>query len=137
MLCVGFALVAVSKGYSAVLGLIAVASLIEDHGGLGCLVEGTWASVVVVHGFGSRGSQGSRAQAQSCYTGLVALWHVGSSCTRDQTHVSCIGRWILYHSATRKAQLMFFLTAATVSKTPDSTGPLSLSSPYLLLHDLQ
>ena len=35
MLCAGFSLVAVSKGYSAVLGLIAVASLVEDHGGLG------------------------------------------------------------------------------------------------------
>ena len=35
MLCVGFSLVAVSKGYSAVLGLIAVASRVEDHGGLG------------------------------------------------------------------------------------------------------
>ena len=29
--------------------------------------------------------------------GLVALRNVGSSRTRDQTHVSCIGRWILYH----------------------------------------
>ena len=30
-------------------------------------------------------------------TGLVALQHVGSSWVRDQTHVSCIGRQILYH----------------------------------------
>ena len=28
-------------------------------------------------------------------TGLVALWHVGSSWTRDGTHVPCIGRQIL------------------------------------------
>ena len=28
--------------------------------------------------------------------GLVAPQHVESSRTRDQTHVSCIGRWILY-----------------------------------------
>ena len=27
--------------------------------------------------------------------GLVALWHVGSSWTRAQTHVPCIGRQIL------------------------------------------
>ena len=27
----------------------------------------------------------------------------GSSWTRDQTHISCIGRWILYHWATREA----------------------------------
>ena len=29
--------------------------------------------------------------------GLVALWYVGSSQIRGQTHVSCVGRWILYH----------------------------------------
>ena len=33
---------------------------------------------------------------------LVAPQHVGSSWTRDQTHVSCIGGWILYHCATRE-----------------------------------
>ena len=39
---------------------------------------------------------GSREQAQQLWcTGLVALWHVGSSQIRDWTHVSCIGRWIL------------------------------------------
>ena len=32
--------------------------------------------------------------------GLVAPWHVGSSRTRAQTHVACIGRWILNHCAT-------------------------------------
>ena len=41
---------------------------------------------------------GSGAQAQSlCCMGLVTPWHVGSSHTRDQTRVSCIGRQILYH----------------------------------------
>ena len=34
--------------------------------------------------------------------GLVAPQHVGSSWTRDQTHVSCIGRKILYYWATWK-----------------------------------
>ena len=34
--------------------------------------------------------------------GPVAPWHVGSSLTRDQTCVSCIGRQILYHWAIRK-----------------------------------
>ena len=42
------------------------------------------------------------------HTGLVALWHVGSSQIRDQTHVSCIGRWILYHGATREAPRIVF-----------------------------
>ena len=41
---------------------------------------------------------GSRAQAQQLRCmGLVAPWHVGSSQIRDQTCVSCIGKWILYH----------------------------------------
>ena len=31
------------------------------------------------------------------YTGLVILWHVWSSQTRDQTHIPCIHRWILNH----------------------------------------
>ena len=31
----------------------------------------------------------------------------GSSQFRDQTHVSCIGRWILYHWANRKAPWLF------------------------------
>ena len=35
--------------------------------------------------------------------GLVALRHMGSSWARDGTHVSCIGRWIIYHWAIREA----------------------------------
>ena len=35
-------------------------------------------------------------------TGLVAPQHVGSSRTRAQTHVPCIGRLILNHFATRE-----------------------------------
>ena len=34
---------------------------------------------------------------------LVALWHVGSSQTRDQMQVPCIGRWIFNHQVTREA----------------------------------
>ena len=46
----------------------------------------------------SRGAPDSRAQAQQWWCmDLVALWHVGSSQTRDPTRVSCIGRQILYH----------------------------------------
>ena len=47
---------------------------------------------------------GSRAQAQYLWhTGLVALWHVGSSRTRARTRVPCIGRRILNHCTTREA----------------------------------
>ena len=69
-----------------------------------------------VHGFTScsRWAQwlwllGSRVQAQYLQrTGLVALQHVGSSWTRDWTSVSCVGRWILYHWATREAPVWCF-----------------------------
>ena len=41
---------------------------------------------------------GSRAQAQQLWcTGLVAPWPVGSSWSRAQTRVPCIGRQILNH----------------------------------------
>ena len=42
--------------------------------------------------------------------GLVAPLHVGSSQTRDRTHVSCIGRRTLHHRATSRAlvDLLFF-----------------------------
>ena len=33
---------------------------------------------------------------------LVALQHVESSWTRDETHVPCIGSWILIHCMTRE-----------------------------------
>ena len=32
----------------------------------------------------------------------------GSSHTRDQAHVSCIGRWIIYHWATREAHIYIY-----------------------------
>ena len=60
--------------------LIAVASLVGRVG------SGVWS-----------------VQAQQLWPkGLVALRHVGSSQTRDQTCVPCIGRWILNHWMTRE-----------------------------------
>ena len=71
-------------------------------------------------GFSSCSAQASVVAASrisSCntwapgHTGLVALRHVGSSQTRDQTRVPCIGRWILNHCATREVPtLTFFKT---------------------------
>ena len=40
--------------------------------------------------------------------GLVALQPVGSSRIKDPTHVSCIGRQILYHGAIWEAHLNHF-----------------------------
>ena len=53
---------------------------------------------------------GVRAQAQQLWhTGLVALWQVGSSWTRDQTGVPCIARQILNHWTTREALRFSFI----------------------------
>ena len=43
----------------------------------------------------------------SCSTGLAVLQHVESSWTRNQTHVPCIGRWILISCTTREVPLSF------------------------------
>ena len=45
--------------------------------------------------------------------------HVGSSWTRDWTRVSCIGRWIFYHWATRE-------TPARCSDAPSSEDRYSM-----------
>ena len=60
-------------------------------------------------------SCGSRAQAHWLqHTGVVAPQHVGSSWIRNRTYVSCIGRWILYHWATREACTLSFRFLANV-----------------------
>ena len=71
--------------------LVAMASLVVEYGHQACRLQQLWHVGSVV------GLLGSRAQAQWLWhTGLVASEHVGFSWTRDQTLVSCIGRWILY-----------------------------------------
>ena len=50
-------------------------------------------------------SIGSRLQ-QLWHTGLVARTHVGSSWTRDQICVPCIGRQILNHQTTRESPVL-------------------------------
>ena len=56
------------------------------------------------HGLSCCGAQVPDAQAQQLWlTGLVAPRHVGSSQTRAQTRVPCIGRQTLNHRATREA----------------------------------
>ena len=50
----------------------------------------------------------SRARSLS-QEGLVAPQNVGSPQIGDQTCVSCIGGWILYHWATREVQFHIFL----------------------------
>ena len=87
-----------SRGYSlgAVHGpLTAAVSLVAEPG---LWVPGLWApglrelwhmgSIVAAQGLQSTGS---------VVEDLVVPQHVASSWTRNQTHVLCIGRWILYH----------------------------------------
>ena len=55
-------------------------------------------------GFSNCGTQALEHRLSSCGArGLVASRHVGSSQARGRTRVSCIGRWILNHCATREA----------------------------------
>ena len=67
------------------------------------------ASVVVARGLSS-GSRALERRLSSCGDmGLVAPRHVGSSWTRDRTHVPCIGRQILNHCATREVLLLLYM----------------------------
>ena len=94
----GFSLVVESRGFSLVAVhrlLIAVASLVAER-----RLWGEQASAVVVLGLSSTGSV-------VMVRGLSCSMACGIFQTRDQTHVSCTGRWILYHRATREA--LFFL----------------------------
>ena len=52
--------------------------------------------------------------SSSSSNGLVVLWDVGSSPTRDKTRVSCIGRWILHCWATKEALFFFFFNWSIV-----------------------
>ena len=69
---------------------------VSHCGGFSCCTpwsRGAWTSVA---------ASGSRAQIQQLWcTAWAALRNVGSAGIREQTHVSCFGRRILYHWATR------------------------------------
>ena len=89
----GFSLVVASGGYPPVVVQelpIAVASLIVDHG-----LQGVWASVVVMHGLNSCGSQALEnrlnvVRGLSCSTACGIFPDQGSN------------MWIFYYSATRE-----------------------------------
>ena len=74
------------------------------------------------------GAQAPGAQAQQSWlTGPVAPRHAGSSQTRAQTHVPCIGRQILNHCATREAPVGCLLITHR-----QETDTLSYPSRHLL-----
>ena len=89
--CAGFSLVAMSRSYPSLqcMGFsLRWLPLLQSIGSRVHRIQqcGSWA-----------------LENQLWYTGLVGSWCVGSSWIRDQTHISCVGRWILYHCTTRKA----------------------------------
>ena len=61
--------------------------------------------------------------------GIVALWHVESSRSRNQTGVPCIGRQILNHWTTREVLLVYFTHTSLYLLVPYSyfAPPSSLS----------
>ena len=83
----GFSLVAESSGYSS----------------LQCTGFSLW-WLLLLRSVGSRAC----GHLYLWVTGSVAARHVGSSWTRDQTHVPCIGRWILNHWITRELPHLFY-----------------------------
>jgi len=78
------------------------AEAISHCGGFSCYgaqAPGHMDTVVMAQGL-------QRADSVVVVRGLVSPQHVGSSCTRDQTGVPCIARWILNHWTTREAHAM-------------------------------
>ena len=61
-------------------------------------------------------------------SGLVALWHVGSSQTRDQTCVPCTGRQILNHWTTREVLSCASTNPVIATQLPPK-GPTSEHCP--------
>ena len=68
---------------------------------------------------------------QLWHTDSTAPRHTGSSWTRNRTHVSCIGRQVLYHRTTREARsgtLFFFVFPSW------NPGPIKHQLPFFLPH---
>jgi len=79
--CTGFSLVAVGRGSLQL-----------------------WCRTSYCGSFSHCGPWAWEHRLSSCVApGLVALWHVGSSQTRNWTRFPCIAWWILNHSTTREA----------------------------------
>ena len=76
-------------------------------------------------------STGSRAQAQQLrHTGLVALRHVESSWTRDQTSVPCTARWIFNHWITSERSEGLSHSVRSDSLRPHGVQPARLLCPW-------
>ena len=111
--CVNCPPAAESRGYSiaVVCGLLTAASSLFAERGL----QGTQASIAAC-GLSICGSRAREHGLNSCDAGFSCSTHVGSSWIRDGTHVSCSGRQILYHWATREAPDISFLSNLKLRK---------------------
>ena len=94
--------------------LLSSSSACASHcGGFSCCqarLQRAWSSAVVARGLSSCSSQALEHRLNSCGVWapvLCSVWE--SSLIRDWTRVSCIGRQILYHWATRKAPKQCFV----------------------------
>ena len=65
-------------------------------------------SLVAVSGVYSPVGMCGPLMVTSLIVGLAAPWHVVPSWIRDQIHVSCNGRWTLYHRITIKVLVSYF-----------------------------
>ena len=101
MLCFGGAGSLLLRGLSGV-AVSRRYSLLAMHGLL------MW-SFFVLQSSSSRACRLSNCSSRALEHGLSGSRHVGSFQTKDQTYVTCTGKWILYHWGTRKApNTMFF-----------------------------
>ena len=78
---------------------------------------GAWATCCSGFSCGRAWALGTRAQYVWC-TGLVTPLRMGTSQTRDPTHVSCIGRRILNHWTTTEAHFVSSVTATVTERFP-------------------
>ena len=85
-----------------VLSLLCCARAFSSCGEQGLLFIVTYELLITVASLIAEHSLQAHGLQQFCCMGLDAQQHVGSSWTKDQTHVPCIDWWILIHSTTRE-----------------------------------
>ena len=73
-----------------------------------CLVAKSCPILLWPHGLTRQAPLSMGFRRQEYWIGLPFFFSRGSSQPRDQTHISCTGRGITYHWATREAQHWFY-----------------------------
>ena len=104
-----------------------------------CLVTESCPTLLWQHGlpwvpWSPPGSSVYRISQARILEWVVTSFFRGCSQSRDQILVSCIGRWILYHSATREAQ--YFTTEKKNNNKTIKNVPSLPSTDFLLPNSL-